>query len=491
MRKKLLVTFGCLCSLVGFTQNDCAEAIKLGQTYMMGTSTTKPDYAKAYATLQNCVSQGDPKSLAISAEMLLAGMGVEKNEQLAFEYMKKAADQKYGYAEYRLGLYYRQGIGCPVDLVRSLVSLANATLHGNEEAGYYMGYIALKGQGVGQNYEAAFSWLERSQNPMAKYWLSYCHYFGYGVPKDTNKAIEYCNQSDTPASKQLLKHIAENAKEKLAATIDSQLNEAETAQNTAIAPEAIEKVTIETPKQTENKTLKSKYLNGKWKGKLIELEWSGKQITQILPVSCELEAQDDKNLNCKWEINNTTSQVPALWIDNGVYFKQLHMVLDLPLSDNPNVNTIDWHLLSAQVEFKTINDKTYLIGNLKTYTQQWKEPGPPMRVILKQVEEGEEDDFTSEELLAISQQKEHFIVLYPNPFVSNVLISYALETDAQVSVKVYDLNGNPLPATLEPGAMQTAGEHHYTLDGTGLKPGMYIVQVTVNDQTYSRIVIKQ
>jgi hypothetical protein len=98
---------------------------------------------------------------------------------------------------------------------------------------------------------------------------------------------------------------------------------------------------------------------------------------------------------------------------------------------------------------------------------------------------------TDADVLAISRQQEHFIALYPNHFVSNVRISYTLDTDAQLSVKLYDLNGNPVPATLEPGAMQTAGEHHYSLNGTKLKPGMYIVQLTVNDQTYSRIVIKQ
>jgi hypothetical protein len=149
------------------------------------------------------------------------------------------------------------------------------------------------------------------------------------------------------------------------------------------APEAIEKVTLATTKPAANKTLKSKYLNGKWKGKLIELEWSGRQITQIRPVSCEFTAQDDKNVNCKWEIINSSREVPAIWMNNGLYFNQLHMLLDLPLSKNPYVSTIDWLLFSARVEFKTINKKTYLTGNLKTYTSQWQEPGPSIRVVFK------------------------------------------------------------------------------------------------------------
>ncbi|MFI0429954.1 T9SS type A sorting domain-containing protein [Mariniflexile sp. HMF6888] len=115
-----------------------------------------------------------------------------------------------------------------------------------------------------------------------------------------------------------------------------------------------------------------------------------------------------------------------------------------------------------------------------------------MRVILKQVEdnEGEDEEMSESELLALSQQKEHFITLYPNPFVNNVLIAYELETDAQVSVSVYDLTGNPVPATLEPGVMQAAGKHQYTLYGGNLKKGMYIVQVMVNGEIYTRMVIK-
>lgn len=114
-----------------------------------------------------------------------------------------------------------------------------------------------------------------------------------------------------------------------------------------------------------------------------------------------------------------------------------------------------------------------------------------MRIILKQLEEGDEQELTDGELLALSQQKDPFIALYPNPFVNDALIAYALDAAAMVSVNVYDFTGNPAPITLEPGAMQTAGEHHYTLDGARFKAGMYIVKVAVGDQMYSRILIKQ
>ena len=510
MRKKLLAVFGCLSGLIGFAQNDCAEATQLAQTYLLGTAGKKQDFAKAYAVMQDCANKGDSFSLFSSAILRLNGVGVEKDEKLAFEYMMKAALGGNVTARYHLALFYRSGIGCPIDFVQSVLWSARASLDGNKEADYLMGYSFLKGQGVPQNYESALSWFGSSNSPMAKYWLGNCYYFGYGVPKDTQKAIQYYNQSNTPGSRQLLKHIAEQAMEKADATTGNQLKETETPQNTAIAQEVVEKLTIETPgpqiyrlnlknkivngkfngKEVQGKALKAKYLNGKWKGKLAEMEWSGKQIMQVLPLQCEFAEQKDK-VNAKWEINKTTSQSTALWEDNTLYFGQLKMILDWPFSDDPNTKTIDWQVLSTELEFKTINKKTYLIGNLETYNPILKEPGPPMRIILRQMEEGQDNELTDSEVLALSQQKDQFIALYPNPFVNDALIAYTLDAAAMVSVNVYDLTGNPAPIILEPGIMQNAGEHHYTLDGTKLHAGMYIVKVAAGSQMYSRILIKQ
>lgn len=510
MRKKLLTIFGCLSSLIGFAQNDCVTTFTQVQSYLLGSTNGKPDYAKAYTMMQDCVSQGNPSALFLSAFMLLNGLGVEKDENLAFKYMMKAAIEEHATAEYYMGVFYRAGTGCDIDYVSSIYWLCRSSQHGNQEATYLMGYNFLKGLGVPQNYECALSWFGISTDPMAKYWLGNCYYFGYGVPKNTQKAIEYYTQSNTPASKELLKHIGKHALEKAEATTENQLGEKDAPQNTAIAREVVEKLAIETSEQHINKinlkdrlengklkdkpvqdrVLKAKYLNGKWKGKLIELEWSGTQITQVLPLQCEFLAYNGK-VNYKWETGKTKSEAAALWEDNALYFDKLNMVFDLPFSDDPNIKTIDWQVVSTQLEFKTINKKTYLIGNLETYSPILKEPGPPMRIILKQMEEGEDEEITDSELLALSRQKGQFIALYPNPFVNDVRISYTLDAAAMVSVNIYDLTGNPAPITLEPGAMQTAGEHHYTLDGSKLHAGMYIVRVATGKQMYSRILIKQ
>lgn len=291
-----------------------------------------------------------------------------------------------------------------------------------------------------------------------------------------------------------LKHIAENVKESVDADLAKEISETETKTNTAIAKEAIDKTTekSDTAKSTASskKDLKAKYFNGKWKGKLVELDWSKKELVKILPLSCEFKVEDD-NVHYKWDLNKQISESTAILEDNALYFDNLNMTFDMPYSENPNSNILISQLLSSQMEFKTVNKKVYLTGSLQTFTDEWQEPGPPMYIILKQTEEVDDEDLTAEELLALTDQKEHFITLYPNPFVSDVLIEYELENDANVNVGVYDFSGNNTAITLEQGALQTQGKHKYTFNGANLLPGMYIVRVSVNNEMHSRILIKK
>lgn len=488
MKKTLLILMGCLSSIAVSAQGDCKTLFDETQTYLLAPAESKPDYAKAYSLIQQCAENGDSASAALAGLLHLSGIGTEKDENKAFTFLMKAAEQGHPAAEYNIGRFYMIGTGCDINFEKALHWLTLASDHGDQQAAYSLGYMYLKGFGVKQDYSKAISWFEISSWPMAKHWLGNCYYFGYGVPKDENKAILYYSQSKTLNSEELLKHIAQNIKQDVDNVISSELKEKETAENTAIAKETIDKATETTVSSSEKKILKPQSLNGKWKGKLIELDWSGKEIVRVLPLNCEFSSKDEA-VNYKWEINKTVSEASAVWEDNALYFDQQNMVFDWPFSDHPNINTIQWQLLSSQMEFKTINNKTYLVGNLQTFTDQWNEPGPPMRIILKPFDQ--DDTLADEDLLAISSQKEHFIVLYPNPFVSDVLVAYELEKEARISAEVYDLSGNKSAVTLEQGALQTAGKHQYTMEGSNLRPGMYIVRIAVDNQVHSRILIKK
>jgi len=490
MRKKLLFIICCLYGITCFSQDISFDYVtQINQNlYDIGEVQSHPGSLDA---LQASADQGDANCLNLLGLLYREGLGVEKSEDKAFEIIMQSAKKEFPAAEFNIGRFYMIGTGCDIDFDKAIYWLTIAADHGNERAAYALGYMYFKGFGVPQDYKKAISWFELSPWPMAKHHLGICYYFGYGVEKNEDKAILYFSQSQTTNSNMFLNHIAENVKESVDAGLAKEISETETKTNTAIAKEAIDKTTEKlgnTEPTASKKELKPKYFNGKWKGKLVELDWSKKEIVRILPLSCEFTAEDN-NVHYKWNLNKETAESTAILEDNALYFDKLNMTFDMPYSENPNSNTLVTQLLSSQMEFKTVNKKVYLTGTLQTFTDEWQEPGPPMHIILKQTEEGDED-LTAEELLALTDQKEHFITLYPNPFVNDVLIEYELETAANVNVGVYDLSGNTAAVTLEQGTVQTQGKHKYTLDGNKLKSGMYIVRVGVGNEMHSRILIK-
>ena len=67
---------------------------------------------------------------------------------------------------------------------------------------------------------------------------------------------------------------------------------------------------------------------------------------------------------------------------------------------------------------------------------------------------------------------------YPNPFNPTTAIAYALPEAAEVTLKVYDLQGREA-ATLVSGRMP-AGEHRYEWDASSLASGVYYYRLEVD-----------
>lgn len=490
MNQKILSLFCFFCGLICFSQGIAVNySGHLNQRlFDVGEKNLK------YELLSDLQLQADSEDsyyLNLLGLMHREGLGVEKNEDKAFELVLKAAEKDLPAAQFNIGRFYMIGVGCEIDFDKAIYWMSKSSNNGNERASYALGYMCFKGFGVKQDYKQAVSWFKLSSWPMASHYLGICSYFGYGVERNEDQAILYFSKSGTPNSDMLLKHISENVKESMEKYIAKEISEKATQSNTVIEKVAIEKTAdfIEEAKNyKDKKELKTQYLNGKWKGKLIELDWSGKEIVNILPLSCEFKAKDNA-VGYKWDVKGKLTEDTAFFEDNALYFEKQFMTLELPYYENPNSNLITWQILSSDLEFKTINKKTYLIGSLSTFSSEWKESGPPMHIILKQTQQ-DDDDLTKDEMLELSQGKDHFITLYPNPFESNVLIEYELKAESNVNVGVYDLSGNAAVLTLTQEDLQSQGTHRYTINGSELRPGMYIVRVAAGNIVHSRILIK-
>lgn len=77
---------------------------------------------------------------------------------------------------------------------------------------------------------------------------------------------------------------------------------------------------------------------------------------------------------------------------------------------------------------------------------------------------------------------------YPNPFSENTTIQFKVESNALVSIKVYDINGNELETILNEQLIPDV--YKYDLKGSNLKSGMYLYQVKIGNEVSSKKMIK-
>jgi hypothetical protein len=71
------------------------------------------------------------------------------------------------------------------------------------------------------------------------------------------------------------------------------------------------------------------------------------------------------------------------------------------------------------------------------------------------------------------------VTVYPNPFSGRTTFTFTLQSQADVSVRIFSLTGQQVDA-IEAGTLQ-AGEHYLNMDASSLKPGMYIYKLQVGE----------
>ena len=85
-------------------------------------------------------------------------------------------------------------------------------------------------------------------------------------------------------------------------------------------------------------------------------------------------------------------------------------------------------------------------------------------------------------MLEISTQPQDGLLSqnFPNPFKQTAQITYTLQNQAKVSIKVNDLYGREIQSYVN--AFQDKGKHALSLDAANLQNGIYYYTLFVNDQ---------
>jgi hypothetical protein len=476
-RKKMnrLLVLGCFFTTLVLNaqeQNlDCKYNIQEALFYLKGSTAIEKDSLKAIEYLKPCLEAKNPNAQLIMGHLFLNN-SQEGSVEKGFQLIKKAAKQKHPVALENLGVLYKYGRGTKLNYNKARRTFKKASKLGNHKATYSLGYLYLKGLGnTKQDYKKAIEWFKKSEYPMAKYWLGICYLKGYGVTKDIAKANDFLKTN-------FEEHITtQSVNSEVETNIENVVSQIETTENTS----DLNDITEES-------------LYGKWHGKLLQLDWSGKTIEEGIPL--ELEFKHDTindNIQYKLKLNSEEKIGNTSLIDDVIYFENLQINLPHTSYHKEEQSTLENEFLSSELTLKTIAGTSYLIGKIESYIPKWNEPTEPMRFVLtKESIKTENNIEISEEILqALASQENSFIKLYPNPFESDLIVAYTLKEPSQIQIEVMSILDNNHIHTIEQGKQQQAGEYRYHFDGSSLKNGLYVVSIFVNGVKKTKLIVKK
>jgi len=307
---------------------------------------------------------------------------------------------------------------------------------------------------------------------MATYWLGFCYYKGYGVPKDIAKANSLLGTNFSEAT-----------------------SEGTTTKNTDAVKTVVTSSEVNTSSETTNTNIfaSTKDISGIWSGQLLFFDWSGKHIEQKIPVTLTLQKDEETaQLRVIWNIERQEVSNDYVHIENTLYYDDFKLNLPYQSLNKKLPTQVTHDITSVDFALKTVDTTTYLVGTIESFISDWQESSMPCKLVLQQKEsfENSNEELSDEALTALANQKDKFIKLYPNPFVEDLIISYALENEATTEVSIAQLNGQGRKVIKASGP-QKADTYHYTIHGTSFKKGMYIVTILVNGERKTRIIVKK
>ena len=164
---------------------------ELGYDYKFGNMNLSINYGKSFAYYIQAAQKGDVAGQANIAEFYMEGKGIEKNEEEALKWYRKAAEQGDADSEYAIGQYY--------ECDRNDIKLAIEWYKKAAEQGHVDAQIKMKncygsGKGLKKDLTQAFEWAEKAAeqgDAQAQCYLGRCYKDGLGVEADKNTAIEW------------------------------------------------------------------------------------------------------------------------------------------------------------------------------------------------------------------------------------------------------------------------------------------------------------
>ena len=171
-------------------------------------------------------------------------------------------------------------------------------------------------------------------------------------------------------------------------------------------------------------------------------------------------------------------------------FGKLNLNIKHPYSSNAT-DILNYELIPSEIKFINHNTTEFIVFSTESFIDGWKEPGAPMLLILRKEKSLTDNNIevSNEIMTALEAQEDSFIKLYPNPFKDNLIIAYNLDEPVYVSVTITSIDGSK-SYTIDNNGYKQAGMHTYSFDGSTLKKGIYVINITYGSKRETKTIIK-
>jgi hypothetical protein len=215
---------------------------------------------------------------------------------------------------------------------------------------------------------------------------------------------------------------------------------------------------------------------GEYVGAIVMYDYSGKHIVKTTKLKIRFDNTQNGKIYGQWVESDTLfTDFEAVMTDSTLQFLNTEYRHTERYSRNLQKK---WRFNNAVLEKTETDSLSYLVGNIQQYDAKLKEPSKPLYISVQKNKRSNN----------AAEQEKDFLTVYPNPFEDKINILFSVQSEQNVTLSVYDMNGT-LYDHQNLGTLP-AGKHNYLLALTAPK-GEYLIVLQKGDKKISNIIIKK
>jgi hypothetical protein len=223
-------------------------------------------------------------------------------------------------------------------------------------------------------------------------------------------------------------------------------------------------------------------LSGKYTGQRHQFSPDKKTIIQSFVYEFDLTQTGDKISGVSTIIKDNGEyadiKLRGMIVRDKLYFEEYQTITE---DKDP---TMVWCYKTGALTIQKDGDNLKLTGNTDSYIPEYYIPCTGGTTDLTKIDNTNNFKKDNTGDVAASIDAAIDLGVSPNPFAGATKISYSISNSANVTLEVYDIQGQKV-STLENNTAKIAGAYNVDFIATGVAAGVLIAKLTVNGKVYS------